>query len=106
MVEEIIDPNDTIKGLTPALTAKIRAKERLLKERQKNLQPTENITKHAKFERMYSLCDMLKAIYGSQKTPSCFFKCLVKKVKDTHKITEDRDLIEEDLNDVIKTFPD
>jgi len=102
---EIIDANDVIPGLTPELTAKIRMKEKLHKEKLKNLQPTQNISVHAKVERMTTLCEMLKSIFLSQKTPSIFYSCLVKKIKGTGKISTDSMIIEKDLNDTIELFP-
>lgn len=105
--EELLEPSahSEIKGLSPAIAAKIFAKDRLLQSKRVSLVDSLSITEHNKGERLLKMLEIIKVLFSTHKTPSMFYNILTNKLKQLLNIPNKR-IIQEDLQEILSNCPE
>lgn len=101
-------PNDgtpLIAGVSKEIALRIREKEKILKQAQEHLLDKCTLSKHQQIEKLSRMCTLLKSMFLTQKCPTTFLTILIKKLKDTRKLSDNPTVIEADLNEIIELFP-
>ena len=94
----------TIDGLSPALAAKILAKESILKAQRMELVESSVVKEHIQGEKVMKIMEVLRSLFSTQKTPSMFMNILVGKLSGILGNKNYRSL-EEDLRETVGLFP-
>lgn len=101
----VSDETPLIAGVSREIALRIREKEKILKQSQEHLLDECTLEKHQKIEKLSKMCTLLKSMFLTQKCPTIFLILLIKKLKDTRKLSDNPTVIERDLNEVIELFP-
>ncbi|CAG9320857.1 unnamed protein product [Blepharisma stoltei] len=96
--------NTPIKGLSLEISNQILAKEAAFIEESLQMESPEKKAKQVRAQRLINMCELMKALFSVHKTPSIFFSCLVKKIKNNCKGLA-KEVIEEDVKEIVDLFP-
>jgi len=106
-LQETPKPNTSqIKGLSPFIADQVRARAMDTKIKQMQTLDSQTIANHAYSQKLCALCEVLRALFNSQRTPSIFLKNLLKKLEGNQNLPNSKQVTESYLRDLISMFPD